>query len=242
MKISVVYITNGKNLSQLNLCIASAKKFASEIIVVGNVEQVTGDVARIEQSAWASSGEISKMRNCGAEMAAGDIIINADDDIYFPVNFKNKLIKYLNTVDSFESCTTRVIGINGSRYWDRAVHTTDGRSFMIDYEQSHPGLYYSGAFLIRSKQFAEKFGWDNNLKYYQKEDVEFSARLKQHGHSINIDHTNYVVHLDSRYISYRNGAGQLECDKNVDLPNEIGCAKSLREITAELKTIDRLQS
>lgn len=231
MKISIVYITNGRKSEILNKCLISAADVADEIIVVGDTTAVTANVIKINETELANSGMISKMRNIGSMAATGDIIINADDDIFFPFNFKQNLHKYLKRTVNFESATTRVIGINGSRYWDRAVHNDQGHSYMIDYNETNPGLYYSGAFVIRSRDFAEKNKWDDNLKYYEKEDVDFSNRIKKQGYTINIDVNNYVVHLDDSYISYRDPAGYLVCDKNVNFVNEV-CHKTLREINA----------
>ena len=228
IKISVVYITNGKNPTVLNKCIESAK-FADEIIVVGNTELVEHNVLKIHNPSLADAGMISQMRNIGAELASGDIIINADDDILFPPRFNNRLRTFIRINKHMQSFTTKVIGINGSRYWDRAVHDAYGNSFMIDYQETHPDLYYSGAFVVRTKSFADTFKWDNNLKYYQKEDVEFSSRIKQAGHSIKIDTKNYVVHVDSTYIAFRNGENVLVCEK-INAPIQDIQEKEFREI------------
>ena len=94
IKISVVYITNGKNPTVLNKCIESAK-FADEIIVVGNTELVEHNVLKIHIPSLADAGMISHMRHIGAELASGDIIINADDDILFPPRFNNRLRTFI---------------------------------------------------------------------------------------------------------------------------------------------------
>lgn len=236
MKISIVYITNGKKINVLHSCIDSALNVADEVIVVGNTKHVKHNVTKLEYPELASTGQISKLRNIGSEFAKGDIIINVDDDIFFPPKFKCKLIKYIKDNPTIEIFNTKVLNINGSRYWDRAIHQ-NGDSLMIDYDTTHKDLYYSGAFLIRSKNFSERYKWDNNLKYYEKEDVEFSNRVKLDGYSIAIDASNYVVHLDQAYSSYRNNRGYLVCDKQSSCANEIQDYKLLREINAITKDI-----
>jgi GT2 family glycosyltransferase len=234
VKISIVFITNSKRIDVLSRCIDSALNVTNDVIVVGNTDLIQQPVIKINDPKLANNGLIAKMRNTGADTATGDIIINADDDIYFPIMFKKKLIKYVKNNPNFGSFTTKVIGINGSRYWDRAVHF-DNKSFMIDYDQTHANLYYSGAFIVRQKEFAEKYQWDDSLKYYEKEDVEYSNKIKSLGNSINIDTNNYVIHLDERYISYRNGDGFLVCDKFIEQCNNEVQQKEFREIKAYLK-------
>jgi glycosyltransferase involved in cell wall biosynthesis len=233
VKLSIVYITNGKRLGVLNKCILSSLNIADETIVVGNVSSITHDVIKIEATDLANGGFISAMRNIGAAHATGDIIINADDDIYFPFNFKKKLLKFVNANPNFGSVTTKVVGINGSRYWDRAIHTANNESFMIEYNEEHPDLYYSGAFIIRQKWFADKYKWDDRLKYYEKEDVEYSNRIRKEGNKINIDVNNYVAHIDPTYVSYRNGDGRLVCDR-IDRKIDDVQGEELREIKALL--------
>jgi choline kinase len=230
MKISVVYITNGLKPNVLNKCIQSAN-FANEIIVVGTVNSISANVKKIEAVEFSKLGMISKMRNIGATAATGDLIINADDDIFFPPAFKTKLLRFVKSNPTIESFNTKVIGVNGSRCWDRSVHDKNGNSYMIQYDETHPELYYSGAFIVRKKEFAHKYKWNNNLKYYEKEDVEYSNRIKQKGYSINIDTKNYVIHLDPNYISYINHNGKLVCDKltNTTMCNQVQ-EKQLREI------------
>jgi GT2 family glycosyltransferase len=232
MKVSVVYITNGRRTEILNKCLRSAA-FANEIIVVGAVDDVHhSDVVKIQANNLANNGMISKMRNIGAAAATGDIIINADDDIFFPYAFRKKLLQFVTRHPDISVFNTKIIGINGSRYWDRATHdNAAGTSCMIDYTQSHQDLYYTGAFLIRHRLFAIEHRWDNNLKYYQKEDVEYSNRIKQAGYPVTIDANNYVVHLDVNYVSYRDGNNKLVCNK-INVPIDDLQEKEFREISA----------
>lgn len=241
MKISVVYITNGKRNDILEKCLQSALLFADEVIVVGNVEGIKNDkVKKINKKELSNKGYISNLRNIGSLESIGDIVINADDDIWFPPMFKKKLLKYIKLKPNFESFTTKVIGINGGRYWDRVVNLNES-SFMIDYNDYHPNLYYSGAFLIRTRDFSKKFMWNEDSKYSfvgkirkseNSEDVEFSNRIKKNNYIINIDTDNYVVHLDRSYITYRNGDGFLVCEKNhlVSFENIITEKKEFREL------------
>jgi hypothetical protein len=230
MKISVVFITNGNKSDITSKCIESVKLFANEIIVVGNIKNINHNVIKIDKGNLALEGKISEMRNIGSDFSSGDIVINVDDDIWFPPMFGKKFTKFIRNNNNFTTLTTKVIGVNGSRYWDRPIHTENGESFMIDYNQTHPNLYYSGAFIVREKWFTEKYKWDGSLKYYEKEDVEYSNRIKKEGYSINIDTNNYVVHLDPSYISYKNENSILVCDKLSDLVmNEIQ-EKEFREI------------
>jgi hypothetical protein len=213
MKISIVYISNGKRPKFLHPCLQSAKIF-DEIIVVGNISEIVDDtVIKINAAVESDSGKVSVMRNLGADAATGDIIINADDDMFFPDKFRKKLVKFIEDNPNLDVFNTKIIGINGSRYWDRAIHTDAGESLMIDYDKSHSDLYYNGSLLIRKNQFAKKYKFDTSLGYYQKEDVEYSNRIKQAGYPVTIDPNNYAIHLDPGYTSIRNGENILVCER-----------------------------
>lgn len=252
MKISTVIITNNKKPLALNACILSAKTISDEVIVVGDTVNLKkySDVKLIEAKELANIGNISRMRNIGADAATGNYIINCDDDIVFTPMFKKKLYNFLSSNPSIDVFTTKVIGSRGGRYWDRAVHKGNN-SWMVDYDAPYDSnLYYSGAFIIRSKEFAAKYKWneDRNYVFVGKsretsdcEDVEYSQRIQLDQYKVNIDLDNYVIHWDDRYITYKSPDGFLVCEKeNTDYySNEVYDKKIFREIKAIITAFNK---
>lgn len=239
MNFSVVIITNSKRPLSLNSCVLSAKSLFDEVIVVGDVENLEkfSDVKIIEEKELADTGKISRMRNIGADHATGDFVINCDDDVLFPIFFRKNLFAFIQDNPSIEVFTTKVIGSRGGRYWDRSVHKNE-ESWMLDYDEPYDeDLYYSGAFVVRRKEFAKKYQWDENLRVFEKEDVLYSKMIFGHGYKVNIDQNNYVIHWDDRYITYRSSNGNLVCEKeNTEhYKNEIHDEKIFREVKSIIK-------
>jgi len=235
MNISIVIITNGKRLDVLHSCIKSAIDISDDIILVGNIAGLENyNITLIDATDLAEEGNIGKMRNIGADAASGDYIINCDDDIIFSICFKKHFKNFITKNQDLEAFTTKVIGSTGGRYWDRPVHY-NGESWMIDYDAPYDNnLYYSGAFIIRKRQFANKYKWDENLGFYKNEDVIYSKKITLDGFKINVDVNNYVIHLDDSYTSYRNNDNKLVVHRGEPCPfkNEIYNDKLFREIKA----------
>lgn len=237
MSISIVIITNTKKLNVVNICIKSALDISDDVIVVGNVDSLKEhNVTLVDAADLAKVGEIGKMRNIGADLAKHDYVINCDDDIVFPLKFKKHFENFIRKNPDIDVFVTKVIGSNGGRYWDRPVFY-DGDSWMIDYDAPYDNnLYYSGAFIVRKKEFASKYKWDENLGFYNNEDISYSNRIKSEGFSVNIDLNNHVIHFDDSYITYRNGEKKLVVDRKefCNFKNEVYSEKLLREINATI--------
>ena len=236
MKISIVFITNYSRARITSLCIDSAN-FADEIIIVGNTKAITQNVIKVEAKNLANAGKLSAMRNLGKIHSSGDIVIFADDDIFFPPSFHKKLLKYINNNPNFGSCVTKVIGINGGRYWDWCVNTR-GVSKLLNYNATSKNQYYSGAFLITQKWFSEKYKWNESLKFYENEDVQFSKMIAEDNQKFNIDINNYVAHLDFRYITTTNDDGQLIIEKNTNSRNTVFEVKESKELMRLCKKLN----
>lgn len=235
MKISIVIITNHSRPEISSLCIDSTN-FANEIIIVGNTKNISQNVIKIEAKDLADAGNLSAMRNLGESRATGDIVIFADDDIFFPPNFHKKLLKYINNNPNFGSCVTKVIGINGGRYWDWCSNTK-GISTLLEYNTTSKNQYYSGAFLITQKWFSEKYKWDESLKFYEGEDVQFSKMIAKDNQMFNIDINNYVGHLDFRYITTTDAKGELTIEKGKDSYNTVFEKKEAKELQRMVKIL-----
>ena len=208
MRLSFIFITNNGGSDILDLGLRSVMDICGpkdEIIVVGDTSEIKLDVIKVEAKEIADSGNISKLRNMGVEKSTGDIIINCDDDILFPKKFKINLIDFLQFNPTIDVLNTRIHLPNGGRYWDRAVYHNKFDTELVDYDVESNKLFFCGTFLIRKRHIAEKYKFNEDILYYNKngdnEDVELSKRLKDDGYPITIDLNNYVIHYDNNYRS-----------------------------------------
>ena len=217
MKISTVVITNQKNKEVLDVCIKSAIQNSDEVIIVGNVQYLNyPNVRLVDKKELAAKGNIGFMRNIGADIATGEVVVNCDDDIIITPGFKKKVIKYFKSNKDKESFTTKVLGCYGNRYWDRVIFDSKtGESRLLDYDAPYnEQSYYSGAFMVRKKLLTDSFKFDTDLGFYEKEDVEYSAKLKAANKTINFNNEIVVVHWDSSYGTFKHAIhGYLYCDK-----------------------------
>jgi hypothetical protein len=148
----------------------------------------------------ATGGKVSKSRNIGNNLAAGQVIINTDDDMLFPVTFRKNLDLYITqNSKSFDTLNVITLLPNGSRWWDRSVYRGKGDAIMVPYTDQYDNrLFYPAAILIWKKCIAMSIPFDESHLYYDpnkdNEDVKLSNDLKEKGYIIKIDTNNFVVH------------------------------------------------
>jgi hypothetical protein len=217
LKLSYVMITNNKKSKITKSSVRSLLDILThddELIIVGDVnflkeiqQSTDKNVILCHDMNLATGGKVSHSRNKGIEISNGNIIVHVDDDILFPQNFQNNIIKYIKynmPRGSFDTFNTKFVLINGARWWDRCVYfEKENKTLMVPYESNHDNLIYPAALLIWKKSIAEKIKWDENHLYYDPEkiheDVKLSYDLKEAGYKIKIDINTYAVHVDDSY-------------------------------------------
>jgi GT2 family glycosyltransferase len=224
-KLSYIVITNGAKADITHVCLKSILHILreeDELIVVGDVDKfksVSDKIKFIEAKETAHLGNICGLRNKGVAASTGDIIINADSDIFFFSNFTTKLINYLDNNKDIHVFNTKMYLPDGGRWWDRAVYRGNGNTFLVDYDYNLEDLFFTGSFIIRRRNLAKSVPYSENPLFlynsshpinsndpYLKsldayEDVDYTKTLKQLGYPITIDLDNTIIHYDANYLS-----------------------------------------
>ncbi len=222
--VSFCIATNGKRPQKTFLEIRSIKTTMEkslipyEILVSGDINNfgTVEGVQLIDTPADAHNGLLAKLRNNAAENAQYAIIVFADDDLLFEVDWGLRLLEFSGRWD-WDILGNLVLLPNGGRYWDRCTYDPHQ---LIDYDaKSYQGtLYQSGSFWLIKKRVYDLEKWDPEIEYYAKrngginEDVEYSFRLQRKGFVLSFDKDNLVWHNDNSYIEDVNQQRVLDMD------------------------------
>ena len=142
----------------------------------------------------AQNGNLGAMRNLVCDRAYYNTIILADDDILFDHDFAWGL-EHCEYGDDWDVMAVRIQNPDGSRYWDWKTHQ-DGRDQLLDYSVKwHPALSLTGGIMVLRKSVRERVRWNNELGFYQGEDVEFTEMLKTVGLRIRLNLRCLVTHM-----------------------------------------------
>jgi glycosyltransferase involved in cell wall biosynthesis/Flp pilus assembly protein TadD len=196
---SFCIITGGSRPDKVARQIASIRALGLdhfEILVGGNVTDVPEDVRKVDLAAAAKAGRLGKMRNALGRLAAFDHLVVSDDDIVFDPGFAEGLKRF---GEGYDIMAVRILNTDGSRFWDWA--TTGGLkgSVLLDYWESDPNVYVTGGICVLQTATLDRVGWDESRGFYQREDVDFSSRLKAAGFTIRYNPFSVVLHDDDRY-------------------------------------------
>jgi len=130
------------------------------------------------------------LRNKVSRMAKYDHLIIADDDILFHEDFYLGLVK---SGEDYDVMACKILNPDGSRFYDWKIHI-GGKNYLIDYTETSPDISLSSGIYILKQWVFEKVQMDNNLGYYEGEDVDFSDRLKKEGIRIALNPYCTVTH------------------------------------------------
>lgn len=242
-KISYVVITDGRKEAITKICLKSILNNLSpngELILVGDTDKfkyISDRIILVDEKEASHMGNICKLRNRGAEIATGNVVINADSDILFPEGFNDKVVQYLKNTrcDVFN---TRMYLPDGGRWWDKMAYRGNGDTFLTEYDYNLPDLCYVGSFFIRKKFLATSVLFNEDpIFYYDSrhpintgdpflrsldiyEDIEYMKELRKAGYTnVDIDMDNYVFHYDSNYINIIRGDGTMGVIKKEHFQN-----------------------
>lgn len=197
--ISFCIITNGKKPKELEAVIRSIKyqKIPEyEIIVVGKYND-REDVKYIPAIEEAEVGNLSALRNKAVENCKYDFITILDDDIILSKDWYNNLKNYN---ENYDILTSQVRLPDGSRYWDYAtINGPRGHIILEEWEKDDYTYMTGGGGWIIRKNAAQQVKWDEERKFYQSEDSDFSQRCRDAGFKIKHNHKMVVFHADPVY-------------------------------------------
>ncbi len=196
---SFCIITGGSRPEKVARQIASIRALGLpdfEILVGGEVSKVPDDVRKLDLADAARAGRLGRMRNALAKAAAYDHLVISDDDLVFDPGFASALQRF---GEAYQVMAVRILNADGSRFWDWATTGGPLGSVLLDYWESDPRVYVTGGICVLKAEVAERVAWDDLRGFYQREDVDFTARLRAAGFHIRFNPFAVVVHDDDRY-------------------------------------------
>jgi len=202
---SFCIITNGKRLEKLQTEIASIRALnipMYEILVGGEAPAgLDADIKVVPAVDAARNGRLGEMRNRLVEHAKYDHLVVADDDLLFHPDFYTGLQAYGET---WEVLCVRFLNPDGTRFWDWATHGGPRGHSLLDYDETDTHVYVTGGLCVIKAEVADRVRWDEGRGFYQGEDVDFSARLRQAGIVPRFNKLSTVTHDDGRYTQRDN--------------------------------------
>lgn len=140
------------------------------------------------------TGRLGMLRNRACAASSGDVLIVADDDLVFHDDFYQGLLEY---GDDWDVLSCKILNPDGSRFWDWKAH--DGHDWLLEYGETSPHQSLTGGLTIMKRWVWDKVKWNEQIGFYQMEDVDFTARLKAAGVRIEFNPHSTVTHDDARY-------------------------------------------
>ncbi|MDD4527083.1 MAG: hypothetical protein PHF25_03480 [Candidatus Margulisbacteria bacterium] len=160
-----------------------------EIIITGvlpkNMERA--DFIYFPMIEEAKTGQTSKMRDKGFELANGKYIVALDDDIII-----NKLII---TEDDIQ--IPKCYNVNGGRFYDWCCQPPIRK---MDYSEPYSkNNYLSGQCFIIKAEIAKKIKHGNKL-FHEGDDVDYGMKLQNAGYIFTLSESLFI-HNDKRIIN-----------------------------------------
>ena len=248
--ISFIIITNGKKfditIKSINSIVDTmTSKLPYEIILIGDIEKYRflSNITLLDFKNLADTGNLSAMRNRGAEASKYNVIAITDDDIIFDKSWYDNLVKFSLSND-WEVYSCKLLSPDGSRCWDKAVVFDEYQSLVSYSHNKHDkNLYQTGGYLVIKKNVFLKLKFDENITYYSNglvnEDVDFSRRLYENGYHIEFDEFNSVYHEDTSLIQIQHNIIRKEnSDQISELP--VGLSRYEEIYNAYVEVLNRV--
>jgi hypothetical protein len=210
--ISFCIITDGQEPAKLDAEIASIRALnvpEHEIIVCGDVSRVTGVDLAIPAPGVARQGRLGALRQMATNLAGGDVVVVADDDMLFDPGWYAGLLKF---GDDWDVLSCKILNPDGTRYWDWKAHQ-NGKNWLLDYGEKSPLVSLTGGLAILKAYVLDKAGWDTERGFNQAEDVDFTEKIKMTGFRIDFNPHSTIVH-DSNYTQIGAGVFRKEAVPN----------------------------
>lgn len=179
-------ITDGNNTDRINKIVNSIESMKIdnyEIILIGGREIRRAKTTTIEYTDYTTPTKISEKKNLITDNSKFENIVYLHDYIEFIPGWYNGFLEFGN---DFQVCVTPIININGERYRDWCLWEDDStqyvsnKNYLIPYDMTHLSkmMYISGAYWVAKKSFMLKNRLNDNLRWGQGEDVEWSIRAR----------------------------------------------------------------
>jgi hypothetical protein len=191
---SIVVITSAASIHNLDNLITSAKKDLDgspyEIIVVGPKKELAmlqnkfgKEVPLItipyrEFPLWGVYGWLTKKKNIGVLRASYDKVVMTHDYVTFAPGWREGYEKF----GDFTAAANIVLNKDGKRYTDWiTIDHPEWKQSLIPYNTTAYSKYQylNGTYIVVKRDFMLDNMWDENLRAFDSEDVEWSKRVRQ---------------------------------------------------------------
>lgn len=196
-------ITEGRRTGKLARLIESIKAQnvspdSFEILVAGcvaDIEKCDG-VKGFHMEKAAQEGRLGAMRNVLARAARFNKFVSLDDDFIMHPEWVDAVE---DVDDDFDVATGVIVNPDLSRYCDW-VNLIGDCSFLRGYHEGFADCQYvTGGFGIYKDYIFDEHCWDEDLGFYQGEDVQLSRSLFKAGYQLKFIPKAVVMHDDERY-------------------------------------------
>jgi hypothetical protein len=217
-------ITNGKRIEKLRRLVKSIRmqRLASdhmEILIAGCVDGPLGlgDVRRFSMVEQAEGGKLGAMRNVLAREARFNKFVCLDDDFLLHPGWAEAVEE---VQDDFDIATGIILNPDLSRYCDW-VNIIENYTFLRAYHETFDTCQYvTGGYGIYKDFIFAEHSWNDELGFYEGEDVSFSKRLFDAGYQLKFIPRAIVMHDDERYRQKGYGVIRLQsAEEYTDLPD-----------------------
>ncbi len=196
-------ITNGKRNEKLVRLIESIyrqnlTRDRYEILIAGTVDelQLAPDIRTFPMDQAASEGRLGAMRNVLARAAGFNKFVCLDDDFLLHPQWADAIEEIQG---DFDVATGIIVNPDLSRYCDW-VNIIENFTFLRAYHETFDKCQYvTGGYGIYKDFIFEDHSWNDELGFYQGEDVSFSKRLFDAGYELKFIPKAIVMHDDERY-------------------------------------------
>lgn len=232
-------ITNGKRHEKLLRLVETirSQKLAShryEIMVAGCVDSIkdSDGLRTFPMERAAAEGRLGAMRNVLARSAHFNKLVSLDDDLLLHSHWA-EAVEEVN--EDFDLATGIIVNPDLTRYCDW-VNNVDNYTFLRPYhERFDKCQYLTGGYGIYKDYVFENNAWNDDLGFYQGEDVTFSRKLFDSGFELKFIPKAVVMHDDERYRqkgygvirSKAAGEGSEGSDMEISLRLEKLCPRTL---------------
>ncbi len=214
-------ITNGKRKEKLSKLVGSIRTQrlnpqCTEILIAGSVGETMdlSDVRRFPMVREAEQGRLGAMRNVLAKEAQFNKFVCLDDDFLLHPGWAEAVEE---VQDDFDIATGIILNPDLSRYCDW-VNIIENYTFLRAYHETFDKCQYvTGGYGIYKDFIFTEHSWNDELGFYEGEDVSFSKRLFDAGYQLKFIPKAIVMHDDERYRQKGYGVIRLrsaeECSK-----------------------------
>ena len=180
-------VTDGNSENRINRIIDSIETTMTddyEVIIIGGSDIKRKNTRVIYFNEVEGPGKISEKKNIITREAIYENIVYLHDYIEFAPEWHSKFKEFGN---NFNVCMNRILNPDMTRYRDWCLwmddangHVSDN-NYLIPYYVTNLSkmMYISGAYWVAKKKFMLENPLNENLRWGQGEDVEWSIRVRK---------------------------------------------------------------